>query len=197
MSLVLEDSVELTNLGDAIRSKTGGSEPLTILEMATAVNSISGGSSKQWVSVKIPRTVNSYYKKYTYDLSNYVEPGDTDFVLLFFSPESNNSSTYYRQIWSPMFPIWLNVGGYGNSYSNYYYLNNLNFYNYSSTIEDSSNPEARIGSFQTQFKPNGNGSSTTWITTTYDSTAQIVTFSTTMSNASHLVSPNAILMYKQ
>ena len=45
MSLVLNDSTDLTSLGDAIRAKTGDSGLMTVAEMATAVSGIetSGG----------------------------------------------------------------------------------------------------------------------------------------------------------
>lgn len=45
MSLVLNDSTDLTSLGDAIRAKTGDSGLMTVAEMATAVSGIEAGGS--------------------------------------------------------------------------------------------------------------------------------------------------------
>lgn len=48
MSLVLNDSTDLTSLGNAIRTKTGDSGLMTVAEMATAVSGITTGNSNQW-----------------------------------------------------------------------------------------------------------------------------------------------------
>ena len=53
MSYSLQSTTSLSSLGDAIRSKTGGSSQMTVEEMITAVNSIvAGSSSSGWIKRK-------------------------------------------------------------------------------------------------------------------------------------------------
>lgn len=51
---VIVSTSKLTAIGDAIRSKTGGQEDLTLDEMATAVSGISTGSSDVLVPIELP-----------------------------------------------------------------------------------------------------------------------------------------------
>lgn len=53
MGYSLQSTTSLSSLGDAIRSKTGGSSQMTVEEMITAVNSIvAGSSSSGWIKRK-------------------------------------------------------------------------------------------------------------------------------------------------
>lgn len=45
MAIVTTDSANYTNIADAIRNKTGGSDTYTPAQMAEAISSISGGVS--------------------------------------------------------------------------------------------------------------------------------------------------------
>lgn len=60
MSYSLQSTTSLSSLGDAIRSKTGGSSQMTVEEMIVAVNSIvAGSSSSGWIKRKEFSTTNS------------------------------------------------------------------------------------------------------------------------------------------
>lgn len=59
MSLVLNDSTDLINLGDAIRAKTGDSGLMTVAEMATAVNEIQVGGASEIDSKDITNLLTS------------------------------------------------------------------------------------------------------------------------------------------
>lgn len=62
MSYSLQSTTSLSSLGDAIRSKTGGSSQMTVEEMITAVNSIvtgGGGSSSGWIKRKKYKTTSA------------------------------------------------------------------------------------------------------------------------------------------
>lgn len=61
MAYSLQDTTDLTSLGNAIRAKTGGSSNMTVAEMATAVAGISsGGGSLQ--ELRFGRTSSSAVK---------------------------------------------------------------------------------------------------------------------------------------
>lgn len=78
---------KLNSIGDAIRSKTGGTDKLTLEAMPSAILSITtGGSGGSLQMAKITRATNT-----TFDISNYVADGDM-FILLF----SVGRTTYAR-----------------------------------------------------------------------------------------------------
>ena len=79
---------KLNAIGDAIRSKTGGTTKLTLDAMPSAILSITSGSSGggSLQMAKITRATNT-----TFDISNYVADGDM-FILLF----SVGNTTYSR-----------------------------------------------------------------------------------------------------
>lgn len=78
---------KLNSIGDAIRSKTGGTDKLTLDAMPSAILSIAtGGSGGSLQMAKITRATNA-----TFDISNYVADGDM-FILLF----SVGRTTYAR-----------------------------------------------------------------------------------------------------
>ena len=78
---------KLNSIGDAIRSKTGGTTKLTLDAMPSAILSITSGSSGGSLQMaKITRATNT-----TFDISNYVADGDM-FILLF----SIGRTTYAR-----------------------------------------------------------------------------------------------------
>ena len=54
MAYSLENTTDLTALGNAIRAKTGSAATMTVAEMATAVNGISAGVniSNSYLEVK-------------------------------------------------------------------------------------------------------------------------------------------------
>lgn len=62
MAYSLQDTSDLTALGNAIRAKTGGSSNMTVAEMATAVSGISsGGGSLQVYSWTSTTKINNVY----------------------------------------------------------------------------------------------------------------------------------------
>ena len=75
---------KLNSIGDAIRSKTGGTTKLTLDAMPNAILSIATGGSLQMA--KITKQSNT-----TFDISNYVADGDM-FILLF----SVGNTTYAK-----------------------------------------------------------------------------------------------------
>lgn len=96
MSLVLENSVDLTNLGDAIRSKTGGSGLLTVSDMATAINGIAATDTRTWHRA-ILTTTNSNNTLYSIDLSSYIDnKNDQDYILWLWVAQSpcTDSASY-------------------------------------------------------------------------------------------------------
>ena len=74
MSYALIDTNDLTTLGNAIRTKTGGSANLSISEMATAVAGISGGGGG-WTPTSCSKINENYLTKgkgdVEVDMSNY------------------------------------------------------------------------------------------------------------------------------
>lgn len=78
---------KLNAIGDAIRSKTGGTTKLTLDAMPNAILSIAtGGSGGSLQMAKITKQSNT-----TFDISNYVADGDM-FILLF----SVGNTTYAK-----------------------------------------------------------------------------------------------------
>lgn len=190
MSLVLENSSDLIDLGDAIRSKTGGSSNLTVAQMATAVDGLTIATNKTWHCEDIYRETNTIYKSYSYDLSSYIDSSnELNYVLMFYVKDANNSSYFYRVAFAPMFAQWVNVMGYGSTYPNRKFIGS-NWSNYM-TISNSDTQETRMGSLLNGFRDTVTSSS--WITTTYSNYK--LTFTTTMANSDHLVSYKAKLLY--
>ena len=66
MAYSLQDTTDLTSLGDAIRAKTGGSSNMTVAEMATAVASIGGSggdiTTVRWNNNTSGGSSNGYYR---------------------------------------------------------------------------------------------------------------------------------------
>lgn len=81
---------KLEAIGDAIRSKTGGTEELTLDEMATAISSLSTGSTGTIQTAMISRANGT-----TFDLSNYVDMAAGDKFILFYSHTNNPANNSY------------------------------------------------------------------------------------------------------
>lgn len=114
MSLVLENSSDLIDLGDAIRSKTGGSSNLTVAQMATAVNGLTIATNKTWnLYNNIAHTPDyPYYSNQhvEFDLSSYSGTDTDNWILqipIYTTYTSNGSHTYllvsplFKKLWVP------------------------------------------------------------------------------------------------
>lgn len=115
MSLVLENSSDLIDLGDAIRSKTGGSSNLTVAQMATAVNGISTGggldlSSITWaVSNKFGDTqYDSTGRQCTLDLTNYITDLNNPNYMIGFTLQQMPNQNYKLVLYNPIINKWFN-----------------------------------------------------------------------------------------
>lgn len=198
MSLVLENSTDLTSLGNAVRSKTGGSSLLTVSDMATAVSGIAAAGTL--TAVNIERTVNTYYKSYSFDMSSYLNSdNDKDYFLIFWALQTiGGSNNYYKRIiFSPAFPEWLRVLGYNtgtngsSTYPNHMFISAGQLDGYLS-ITNSDTVEMGMGSILAFLKQRPFDDSK-W---TVDYSNHILTLSTTFSNSQPLVAYRAKLIYK-
>lgn len=94
MAYSLENTTDLTALGDAIRAKTGSNATMTVAQMATAVASISGGGWTPTTFTNI--TSEMEFSKYSaeLDLTNYL--GNSPFILcvVFIKGDDLISSNY-------------------------------------------------------------------------------------------------------
>lgn len=79
MAYSLENTTDLTALGDAIRAKTGGTATMTVAEMATAVAGISGGGSS---GTTLPSNYITFTKtgNDVVDIDIYGSYGDGDYI---------------------------------------------------------------------------------------------------------------------
>lgn len=64
MAYSLQDTNDLTTLGNAIRAKTGGSSNMTVAEMATAVAGISSGGDVVYIGVDTASETGKLENKY-------------------------------------------------------------------------------------------------------------------------------------
>lgn len=87
---------KLEAIGDAIRSKTGGTEELTLDEMATAINNIQSSSTGSLQTVVITKGYGNRI-----DLSNFVDYAAGDNFILFYTSKANSSSKYMKSMWMP------------------------------------------------------------------------------------------------
>lgn len=88
---------KLEAIGDAIREKTGGTEELTLEQMATAINGLSIGGGTLQTAV-ITSVVG-----YTYYLDNYVDVSAGDNFILFYTFKAKYGSDYIKAIHMPAF----------------------------------------------------------------------------------------------
>lgn len=94
MAYSLENTTDLTALGDAIRAKTGDIATMTVAQMATAVAGISGGggsSSSGFPTTNLHGAWINMSNYPDYDLSAYIGTNDnTPFMFLFYSVNGMN-----------------------------------------------------------------------------------------------------------
>ena len=96
MAYSLQNTTDLTALGNAIRTKTGGALNLTVAEMATAVAGITGGGGGSgWTPTTFTEiTADAELGKYdgSIDLSSY----ESDpFIILLFAPDLKQMSSTF------------------------------------------------------------------------------------------------------
>ena len=89
---------KLTAIGNAIRTKTGGTNLLTLDQMATEISNISSSGGGSWSTANITSPVNTYNK--TFDISNYVLDDNKNWML-FFSATYNSSSSWETAFIAP------------------------------------------------------------------------------------------------
>lgn len=90
---------KLSAIGNAIREKTGGTDLLTLDQMATEIANISGGSGGgSWSTATITSPSSAYNK--TFDISNYVSSDNKNWFL-FFSATYNSSSFWETAFIAP------------------------------------------------------------------------------------------------
>lgn len=83
---------KLTAIGDAIRGKTGGTEPLTLDQMATEIANIQGGGGGgTWSTATITTASTSYAYDKKFDISNYVSNDNKNWFLFVSSTENSTS----------------------------------------------------------------------------------------------------------
>lgn len=97
MSLVLENSSDLIDLGDAIRSKTGGSSNLTVAQMATAVDALT--ISQNWTKIQFTgytANTDSYNngKRSRVQVSQLTNPFEGDWMMVVYLAPSTTSSSW-------------------------------------------------------------------------------------------------------
>lgn len=95
MAYSLQNITDLTALGNAIRTKTGGALNLTVAEMATAVAGITGGGGSGWTPTTFTEiTADAEFGKHdgSIDLSNY--ESDPFIILLFADNLAQYGSTF-------------------------------------------------------------------------------------------------------
>lgn len=82
---------KLSAIGNAIREKTGGTNLLTLDQMATEIANISGGGGGgSWSTATITSPTTTYNK--TFDISNYVSDDNKNWMLFFSATYSSSSS---------------------------------------------------------------------------------------------------------
>lgn len=93
---VLEDSLEMTDLADAIRAKTGSAGDLTVADMITEVSGISGGGglsvSDRFSSIKITPTWVSVSSGSRTTLSDYLNQTQLDNLILIYGVDGNKNN---------------------------------------------------------------------------------------------------------
>lgn len=88
---------KLEAIGDAIREKTGGTEELTLEQMATAINGLSiGGGTLQTAVITRAFSTTIY-------LDNYVDVAAGDNFILFYTYRAYSSASFMKAIHMPAF----------------------------------------------------------------------------------------------
>lgn len=94
MSYALIDTTDLTSLGNAVRTKTGGSSQLSVSDMATAISGLSTGGGALTSKEKVIYNVSNY-KNHTLPISTWMGndfSADKPFVLRMDWSSSSTSS---------------------------------------------------------------------------------------------------------
>ena len=82
---------KLTAIGNAIRTKTGGTGLLTLDQMATEIANIQGGGGGgSWSTATITAPTTTYNK--TFDISNYVSDDNKNWMLFLSATYSSSYS---------------------------------------------------------------------------------------------------------
>ena len=81
---------KLTAIGNAIRGKTGGTDLLTLDQMATEISNISSSGGGSWSTATITAPTTTYNK--TFDISNYVSDNNKNWMLFLSATYSSSYS---------------------------------------------------------------------------------------------------------
>lgn len=85
---------KLTAIADATRAKTGTTNQMTLDEIATAINGISSGGNIEVKSFVPTQAAN--VNTVTFDLTNYINNIQDEFVMVYtYSHTSNSTKIYY------------------------------------------------------------------------------------------------------
>lgn len=87
---------KLEAIGDAIREKTGGTEEMTLDEMATAISSLTTGNVTTTGELKYAILTNNSTSTTKFDIGYYV-PSKTSKFMIFFS-YSTDGSNYQKAV---------------------------------------------------------------------------------------------------
>lgn len=104
MAYSLQNTTDLSNLGDAIRAKTGGSSNMTVAEMATAVASITSGGGTLTISYE-EKTISS---SATVSFNSLTLTGDASKTNIWIIPlrySISTSNTYTKWLGYPAIVI--------------------------------------------------------------------------------------------
>jgi len=123
MAYSLENTIDLTNLANAIRAKTGGNSSMTVAEMATEVSTISGGETIDSRIFQMPTNVQSLFSenRWQYLLQQYADR------LVFPSSGVSGSSMFQGSSYltDELAPISLVLNTQSTSHSMFYNCNDL------------------------------------------------------------------------